>query len=383
MNKFVVASRSNKGLPTVKVSKSLRTLPPTPQKYVTHVTFSNFSSSRNAIDIAKRSRRPPLSLSAPVIVALEGTKFTSKSRKPSTLKEVVGKDVRRKEKRKVALENKTRFGFDPATNAIRVDGRTYRGATNVLKNVFYSNYKCPVQKRTTLSGNKRRIVMTEKRRASIRRHTSSKVKGDIFHRHVYHFFMCQEGKVAKPGKRKRCNHCKDRFGSYATTVTTSCDLFIMIEGVIDALNKEHLVVVSCEVPAAWRRMNTGTLLDMVCMGANGFLVVIELKTGYGPQFRKRPSTIGTPGHKMVGIVGKHIPNSPFDQHMLQLWFGTKALEDTHGRYVVEDGLLMYFDNHGGCDSYWLSSWKPHKNVNDETLDAQLYKVAVLGERCSN
>lgn len=286
------------------------------------------------------------------------------------------KEKERRKKRKDTLENKTRFGFDHRTNSIRVDGRVWKGATNVLRNAFYANYKCPVEKRRSTSA--RKPKMTAAKRESIRRTLSSKAKGDNFHRHVYHFFMCQGSKVELGIKRKRCNDCKERFGTYSSTITNFCDLFRMIDGVNGTLRDFGLVVVSCEVPVAWRRMNTGTMLDVVCMDKTGKLVVIELKTGYGSTFRKRASTIGTKGDKMTGKAGKHIPNSPFNQHMLQLWFGVQALKDTHDCYEVKEGYLLYFDNLGDCDYYRLSEWKSGTSL--DKIEEQLYHIAVLGDR---
>jgi len=301
------------------------------------------------------------------------------TRRPTTVRELKKKERDMRNERKDALENQTRFGFDTRTNAIRVDGRTYRGATNTLKNTFYSNYKCPVEKRRS---RKKKVVCSpqaaHKRRMSTIRYSSSKTKGDNFHRHVYHFFMCQQGVVEEGTTRKRCVHCKQRFGVYAFTVNTTCTLFTMIDAVHRTLNGQALSVVTCEAPVAWRRMNTGTLLDMVCMDSKGRLVVIELKTGYNPQFRVRPSTIGTPNHTMLGFAGKHIPNSPLHQHMLQLWFSVQALKDTHDGYDVRDGLLIYFDNAGNSSTYCLSEWDPF--VSQDHIEEQLYKVAVLNQR---
>lgn len=281
-------------------------------------------------------------------------------------------DKEKTDEARSALTDKSRVDFIPKTNAIMVDGKSYCGATKTLKSVFYPNYKRPVVKRCS-----RKVY--EKRRFEIQRTSSSKSEGDMFHRHVYHFYNCQKGVVKIGMQRTRCAHCKEKFGVYCTTVTNFCNIWTMIDTVNDMVKSEGLELVACETPVAWRRINAGTLLDAVCIDREGKLVVMEFKTGYSVRTRTKPSSIDKRG-KMVGKAGRKIANHPLNHHFLQLWFGVQALRDTHDQFEVRDGILAYIDNCGGYDLYYLSGWKLGRGLKLEHLEEQLYRVHTMKER---
>jgi len=186
--------------------------------------------------------------------------------------------------------------------------------------------------------------------------------------------MCQGGEFSRPFHEERCEECKQFLGAHAYDVSNQSSQFKMVKGLDETLRSHKLTVVYCEAPVAWRLVGAGTLVDIVCMDREHRLVVIEVKSGYNPRIRDWASTTAKRGNRMLGEAGKHIQNTPMNQHMLQLWFGMNALRDTHDRYEIhDDGYLIYVDNHGDTETYHLSEWKLPKRVTLSSLEDQLRK----------
>ena len=126
------------------------------------------------------------------------------------------------------------------------------------------------------------------------------------------------------------------------------------------LNKLRIEIISCEVPVAWPKVKAATCLDALARGKSNpnEFYVLEFKTGYAGSIRKRASTQNAYFDKktMTGIIGKEIPNSPFNQHQLQLFFGIQCFKNSHNKSNVKDGFLMYFDGQGKCKTERFSKW---------------------------
>lgn len=244
----------------------------------------------------------------------------------------------------------------------------YGGATKLLQKAFYANYKYTPAGRINIPGAAPFWCLKDSQRKDIRDHASSAQSGRRFHCDVYHYFVCQKGVMVEGNARKRCHDCKKRFGVYSMPITNTCDAYAMINGLAWSLRHRGLFAVSSEVPVAWRQANTGTLLDLVCMDGEGLLHVVELKTGYSSMARTHADARN---RWMTGGVGQRMRNCPLNHHMLQLWFGVRALEGTHTEFEVADGHLFYVSNRGVVSEYPLSKWKPGEQATLDDLEAQL------------
>jgi len=238
------------------------------------------------------------------------------------------------EKTQKIINNLSKNKFDVNTKTFYVGGVQYRrGATRLLKTHFYSNYKRPVKKRG--------------------KRGSSKALGSYFHRQVYHHFTC-----LAPGETK-CS-CKSQFGKPTRALKKGSLSYKRIRSLKYTLTKFGIEIVSCEVPVAWSKVRTATCLDALARSKSNpnEFYVLEFKTGYSGSIRKRASTKNGYFDKktMTGLVGKKIPNSPFNQHQLQVFFGMECFKNTHKNSIVKDGLLMYFDK-SKCKTEKFSEWE--------------------------
>ena len=68
----------------------------------------------------------------------------------------------------------------------------------------------------------------------------------------------------------------------------------------------------------------------------------------------------------------NIPNSPFNQHQLQVWFGIECFERTN-EVKVKDGLLLYFDKEGKCKTELYSKWSYSSTSVRKKLCTQINK----------
>jgi hypothetical protein len=245
--------------------------------------------------------------------------------------------IKEKESRETQkiIKNISEDKFDIQTKTFYVGKKQYRrGVTRLLKTHFYSNYKAPAKKRA--------------------KRGSSKALGSYFHRQVYHHFTCLSEGHAK------CS-CKTQFGKPTRALKKGSLSYNRIKALKYSLNRFGIEIVSCEVPVAWSKVNTATCLDALARSKSNpnEFYVLEFKTGYSTGVRKRASTQNGYFDKgvMTGLIGKEIPNSPFNQHQLQLFFGMECFRDTHKKSTVKDGLLMYFDGRGKCKTERFSKWK--------------------------
>lgn len=238
------------------------------------------------------------------------------------------KEEKKLVKEKIIFEKKN---FNFSTNQFCFgDSVFYSGLTRKLRDDLYGNYKPP-----------------EKRRG---KKSSSRSKGDLFHRQIFHAFCCSEKCV-----------CKETFGlrKKPASLRKGCEAEKRIESLEKFLDDNLLEIVDCEVPVRWRRTRTATLLDAVAVSKvnPNNLFVLEFKTGYHCSVRGRASTDDKTG--LMKDAAKHIPNTPLNQHMLQLWFGMEALKRRFRNEMrVADGILIYFYGNTVDKTYrFRKDWK--------------------------
>ena len=162
--------------------------------------------------------------------------------------------------------------FNCKTRKFTVKNKVYsRGATRVLRKKFYSNYKRPNKIRT--------------------KGGSSKALGTYFHRQVFHHFTCLEGGNKKVASKCQCNKA---FGGTKKTraLTKNSISSRRIKSLKKILKLRNLEIIQCEVPIAWKEINTATCLDALAVSITNpnHFYVLEFKTGYSTAIRKRAST---------------------------------------------------------------------------------------------
>jgi len=230
--------------------------------------------------------------------------------------------------------------------AIVVQGKRYPGITKTLQDVFYSNYKPPVKYRR-----KGRSVC-------------SKERGDVIHRQLYHCFQCL--KVAQGA----CD-CRKRYGKRTPNRSkTSLPVALLRE----FLRKHHLEFWRGEMAVAWPELGLATYVDGVAKHRlTNRLYVLEFKTGYPRESRRRASSILSVQDDCRMDRARHLLNCPYNHHQLQLWFGVEALRRTLGKeYQVEDGILLYFDREG-VDVEWHNHWRIHDAKGNTRFEEHLGK----------
>lgn len=231
---------------------------------------------------------------------------------------------------------------------IVVDGRRYPGITKILRDTFYSKYKPPVKYRR-----KGRSI-------------SSKERGDTTHRQLYHAFQC-----LRVSSKKSCD-CKSRFGKRTSDRSEKCPAVILLG---EFLKRHHLEFWQGEMPVAWAELGIGTFVDGVARHRlTGRLYVLEFKTGYPKESRRRASSTMAFQDDCKMDKANHLSNCPYNQHQLQLWFGVEALRRTvEKNQIVEDGILLYFDREG-VDVEWHNQWRIHDARGNTAFERHLEKI---------
>jgi hypothetical protein len=207
--------------------------------------------------------------------------------------------------------------YDKEKGEILVGKKKYnRGATKLLKNIFYANEKKAFLKRRSAN-------------------SSSAYEGKSLHRAIYHRYMCSKScccvkkfkdEIKTPPPPFRPDTVKGR----------------KLKALRTWLAKMNLILIACECPVGWREARAATYLDAVCIYADSpkDYFILEFKTGYPPSVRTRVLTKN--GTKtMLGEGGKKIKCHDLNKHRLQLWFGMNAFENTY-KVAPKDGAVIYF-----------------------------------------
>lgn len=246
---------------------------------------------------------------------------------------------------------------DLHTKAYSIDGVKCRGAINALERCFYGTNFSPFKER-------RRV-----------RYGSSRELGDAFHKHVFHKYMCAKVECKCPppvGNRRarkcRCKPtcvCKERFGVRTRNLKKNAhSVQDMLDSFDKFLRETGLRVYDCELIVGCREIRIATSIDVVCVDnlkSPTKVYVIELKTGYTVQLKKVRTVTGT-GDYMSGEAGSSIPNSLYNHHQLQLWFGVEALRRTHD--IKAAGGYVVYVNRGHRLKYYAAEawWKKSKSM---------------------
>ena len=217
------------------------------------------------------------------------------------------------------------------------ENRSCTGAIARLQACFYSNFK-PFK-----------IVR--------RKHASSCVSGELFHRQVYHTFVCQ--------RRALCS-CMSKFGKKTLAIRKGSMPERQINTLRYFLRTVQWQVLTCELVVGWEESRCATAIDVVCvdnLDNPTKVFIVELKTGYHVQ-RKTPRTVdGT--KKMTGEAVKDIDNSFANHHQLQLWFCAEALKRSYDIQIAQ-GVVLYIHEDGGFDAEYAASWW-FKDLNRQIL----------------
>jgi len=226
-------------------------------------------------------------------------------------------------------------------HAILVEGRRYRGITELLKSAFYGNYKRPVRCRRK------------------GRSQSSRTQGQIVHRQLFHAFNCSKPSVV-------CR-CRDLFGMRSPNLKrkpTNVRLFQ------ELLRRQQLDYVEGELAVAWSDLNVATRIDAVVRHRiTKHLYVVDFKTGYPAESRRNASTQYPLLDKGRMERLASLDNCPLNQHHLQVWFGIEALRRTWVHEQIADGMVAYFDSEG-VSIDWHNRWRTQvaKNESSNALE---------------
>lgn len=282
------------------------------------------------------------------------------SKKPSNISSFLLKKKKEKEKEKKddikneneniksllgeLLKNQHKYHSREAGKAgFVIDGKVCTGALQRLGDCFYlGNFK-PLKKV---------------------RNGSSKVRGEQFHRQIFHYYKCT---------KKDCL-CTAKFGTKTRALTKGSVLSKQVDAFKLFLDFIGWKVFDCELVVGWKEIGCATSLDVVCVDnlLNPTEVyVIELKTGYH-NLRYQARTINGIGN-MLGIAGRDIPNSYANHHQLQLWFGMEALQRTFNIKAVQ-GVVVYIKNNGTfkidyAAKWWFNNIEKQKELIKQFTDA--------------
>lgn len=112
----------------------------------------------------------------------------------------------------------------------------------------------------------------------------------------------------------------------------------------EALDKRGLTPVTAEFPLLSKRALTLTYIDLLCADANGKLVNVSLKTGYGEQLTKhRDNCRG---------VCRRLHNCQANHHFLQLACEVDTLRQEYG-IEVERAIVLYAGHGKGAKTRGL------------------------------
>ncbi len=279
-----------------------------------------------------------------------------------------------------ALVTRNEYTQDLHTKAYSIQGVKCRGALNCLERSFYGSNFSPFKQGL--------------RRA---RGGSSRSLGDAFHRHVFHKYKCAHvdckcplplidltKKTKTPIKKKkvcRCKPtcvCKERFGRRTLNLKKNANAIQdMLKSFSQFLRETGLHVYDCEMIVGCRDIRVATSIDVVCVDnlkTPTKVFVIELKTGYTVQLKTVRTVKGT-GNFMTGEAGKSIPNSLYNHHQLQLWFGAEALRKTHG-IEAAGGYVVYVNRGHRLKYYAAESWWAKSTAMKTKMFSQLEKTCL-------
>lgn len=279
--------------------------------------------------------------------------------------------------------------YNKEKKAISVGEIKYsRGATRLLRNIFYANEKKSLLRRRSAN-------------------SSSRYQGKAVHRAIYHRYMCDE--VMERLKRKQtASQLKKQPAKQIKKQTTqdgSDECYCLVKfkdetskppppinpkhlmgrkltALTNWLDKKGIRIIACECPVGWPDANAATYLDAVCVYVDepDKFFVLEFKTGYPPSKRTEAATTDK-SLTMIGAGGRLLKNNTLNKHMLQLWFGIQAFKKTYS-VTPTDGAVIYFQQQVRRVSELTEKGIEKKTVKLWACCGYLYSDWINDDMCS-
>ena len=245
------------------------------------------------------------------------------------------------------LQSESVVKFDRKQRRIRVDGKSAKGITKLLKSTFYPsyNYNKSLESSTktttaTTATTTNGIAGVKKIKGSARvgRGFDTSVSQSVRLQQLYQlpfdvFFNKQRAEVVAKEKAMTPSHRKQLY-----TLVNPDKRIPYVQRFWQTMRKLQLRPVDTQVGVSHPTMKLATLIDVVCMDNKGSYRVIELKSGFETYYSKSNGKMNAPFEDQ--------DNSPMNQHQLQLTATDAMFRHTFPTRSIGEPLIMRFDSNG-------------------------------------
>lgn len=208
-------------------------------------------------------------------------------------------------------------------NGIKCNGMTY-----LTKKIFYNHHE------------------TSKNISTLKSRRSSKLKGTMIHRHIYHIIHCKSKCVCYPIKTRKLNK-------------------IAVDA-ISIMKRHGIKLIDAEIPIYSNILKSATSLDVIGSIIKDDIerpVVVSIKTGYNDVLFK-DKTITNMDNPLTLI-----DNNPYNHHQLQALFERMILKKEYD-ITVDDFYILYLDHTSIGDHimYKLENWCKNDSLCNQIVE---------------